>query len=309
VAKSPRATTSSDYDRRLNAAVDWITQHLDESISLKEIATAANFSAFHFHRIFRASTGETINAFVKRLRLERALMLMRATPGKSLTSIALEAGFGSSSNFSRVFRTAYGSSPAKANVNALLESRKHRQDTETARTYALSMPRVAEGSAKPTPSVRIERWADISLAYVRVIGGYLNPQALIDGYHAIEGWADRHGLDRVTSQLIGMSIDDPDVVPLRKCRYDFCRTVASRPPPRSGAHFTTLRACDWAIAPCKGDMGDVEHVWNYLFRDWLPASGWQPAAIPALEIFNRRPEEIGWDRFDMLCCIPIEPLR
>lgn len=259
--------------------------------------------------MFRAHTNETLNTFITRLRLERALMLMRTARGKSLTAIAFEAGFASSSNFSRVFKASYGVSPAKTNIEFLIESRKNWQDADAARDYVLTMPRSDSFTPKPNPAVRIERWGKIRFAYVRVVGGYLNPQSLIDGYHAIEAWADRHGIDRATSRLIGMSMDDPDIVPLRKCRYDFCRTVTSKPPPRSGANYTTLPACDWAIAECKGDMGDVEHVWNYLFRDWLAGSGWQPAAIPALEIFHKRPEEIGWDRFDMLCCIPVEPLR
>jgi AraC family transcriptional regulator len=300
---------SNKYTERINSAIDWISQHFDEPVSLDQVAAIANFSPYHFHRVFRAHTGETLNVFITRVRLERSVLLMRTARGKPLTAIALEAGFASSSNFCRVFKAHYGVSPAKANLDVLLEGRKNQQDVKAARDYALAMPRSGCPISKAKPTIRVERWREIRLAYVRVIGGYLNPQALIDGYHAIEAWADRHGIDRATSQLIGMSMDDPDIVPLRKCRYDFCRTVTLKPPSRTGASYTALPACDWAIAECKGDMGDVEHVWNYLFREWLPASAWQPAAIPVLEIFNKRPEETGWDRFDMHCCVPIKPLR
>jgi AraC family transcriptional regulator len=80
VAKPPAATTLNDYEGRVNAALDWITLHLDQSISLQQIAAIAHFSPFHFHRIFRAQTGETLNSFVMRHRLERALMLMARRP-------------------------------------------------------------------------------------------------------------------------------------------------------------------------------------------------------------------------------------
>lgn len=301
-------TVSSRYAERLNAAIDWISQHLDRQIQLRDVAHAANFSNFHFHRVFRAHTGETLTAYVTRVRLERALHLMKTVRNKPLTDIAIESGFATASNFSRVFKARFGVSPAKADIGALLATiRDVAADTRSSNVHASDAQR-SEESGRPVPRVRLERWGELRLAYVRVIGGYLKPQTLLDGYHAIEAWADKQGLDRDTSRLIGMSMDDPDIVPLSKCRYDFCREVRAKPPPRSGVSFSTLHANTWAVAECVGDMGDVEHVWNHLFREWLPASGWQPAAMPALEIFNQRPEEIGWDRFDITCCVPVEAL-
>ena len=67
---------NADYVARVNRAVDYITAHLDQPLPLEEVARAACFSPYHFHRIFRALIGETLAAFVKRVRLERALYLM-----------------------------------------------------------------------------------------------------------------------------------------------------------------------------------------------------------------------------------------
>ena len=63
-------------------------------------------------RIFRALVGETLHAFVKRVRLERALTLMSRRDGSSLTDIALACGFSSSSDFSRSFRGHFGVPPS-----------------------------------------------------------------------------------------------------------------------------------------------------------------------------------------------------
>jgi AraC family transcriptional regulator len=156
--------------------------------------------------------------------------------------------------------------------------------------------------------LRIESWPAFPIAYVRVTGGYLNPSALIDGYRRIEDWADAQQIARGDSRLVGMSIDDPAVVPLAKCRYDFCRETKVIPKARSGVNHRSLQANRWAVLPCSGDLAEVDRCWTFLFRDWLPQSGWQPAAMPALEVFHRRPEEIGWDRFELDCCLPIEPL-
>ena len=47
---------------------------------LEDVARVACFSPFHFHRIFRALVGETLGAFIKRVRLERAVYLLSHRP-------------------------------------------------------------------------------------------------------------------------------------------------------------------------------------------------------------------------------------
>lgn len=49
-----------------------IDAHLDRDLTIEEIARSANFSMFHFHRVFKAVVGETVAEFTRRLRLELA---------------------------------------------------------------------------------------------------------------------------------------------------------------------------------------------------------------------------------------------
>jgi DNA gyrase inhibitor GyrI len=60
-----------------------------------------------------------------------------------------------------------------------------------------------------------------------------------------------------------------------------------------------------AMIHAVGDISVVAYAWQYLFRIWLPASRYQPANMPAFEVFARTPEEIGWETFDLYCCLPI----
>jgi AraC family transcriptional regulator len=304
-----REDPSHRYRERINLAVDYVRRNIAEDTSLETLARVAGFSAFHFHRVFSEATGETIHTHVTRVRFERAIALMRGAPNKSLTSIAHESGFASSSNFSRKFAQRFGIKPSslrgeKAMQRFLQSLRQSVQDV-------VRHDQKSEASVdyeKLHRGVRIESWPALSMAYVRVTGGYLKPDALVAGYLRIEDWADAQPIPRQGSRLVGMSIDDPAVVPLAKCRYDFCRETAVKPKARSGVNHITLPACRWAILACRGDLSEVDRCWTFLFREWLPQSGWQPAAIPALEVFHRRPQEIGWDQFEMDCCVPIEPI-
>ncbi len=300
------------YAARMNAALDFISSHLNGELSLDRVADAAHFSPFHFHRLFQCHTGETLGAFVTRVRLERALFLVRTVPGKPFTDIAFDCGFNSASNFSRTFKRAYGVSlaKAKADLPTHLNPRKISESLNSLEkrvSHDVAICQFQHGQ------VRIERWRAMRLAYVRVTGGYLAPEKLIAGHQALASWANKASInsnfDLSGSRLIGMSMDDPEITPLAKCRYDFCRTVPADLPVTKGISFSTLASHEWAVLACSGTMADVEKAWNFLFREWLPNSGFEPASMPALEIFLKQPEEIGWDRFDLECCIPVVVAR
>jgi AraC-like DNA-binding protein len=66
------------YHDRVNRVLDYIAEHLDGDLSLTRLSGIACFSPFHFHRIFQGVTGETLNSHVRRVRLERAALLINA---------------------------------------------------------------------------------------------------------------------------------------------------------------------------------------------------------------------------------------
>src|SRR5271169_5084739 len=108
-AKSP---ANSEYAQRINLVIDYLRGNLDRQVKLKEQARVACLSEFHFHRIFSAVSGETLNNFTNRLRLEKAARLLRYSD-QSVTDIALDCGFSSSATFSRAFRSGYDTSPSQ----------------------------------------------------------------------------------------------------------------------------------------------------------------------------------------------------
>jgi len=92
-----------EYIVRINRVIDYIDMNITKKLSLAELAAVDCFSLYHFHRIFSAMVGETLYSFIKRLRLEKAAALLLQNPRKSVTEIALECGFSSSSAFARSF--------------------------------------------------------------------------------------------------------------------------------------------------------------------------------------------------------------
>jgi AraC family transcriptional regulator len=88
------------YRSRINNVIDYVNNNLNKSLSLEELASVAFFSPFHFHRIFVAVTGETINNFTNRIRNEKAARLLKFSK-KPVAEISMECGFSSTSTMSR----------------------------------------------------------------------------------------------------------------------------------------------------------------------------------------------------------------
>src|SRR5262249_32588125 len=97
---------------RLRKVIEYIEAHLDEDLTLTELANVAGFSLSHFKPLFRQAVGLPAHRFVLERRVERARMRL-LEGGRSLTEIALEAGFAHSSHMARCMRRVLGLSPSQ----------------------------------------------------------------------------------------------------------------------------------------------------------------------------------------------------
>jgi AraC family transcriptional regulator len=102
-----RGTLSKDVFLRVR---DYIEAHLDEPIEVSALADLAGRSPFHFARVFVRAVGVSPHRYVVRLRLERAIALMRER-WSGLADIAARTGFADQSHLSRWIRRVYGVSP------------------------------------------------------------------------------------------------------------------------------------------------------------------------------------------------------
>ncbi|MCG8326273.1 MAG: AraC family transcriptional regulator [Chitinophagales bacterium] len=98
------------YNQRINEVINYVNNNLDRSIPLDELASVALFSPYHFHRIFVAVTGESVNNFTSRMRLEKAARLLKFSQ-EPIAAIAYKCGYSSTATLSRAFKQYFGLSP------------------------------------------------------------------------------------------------------------------------------------------------------------------------------------------------------
>jgi AraC family transcriptional regulator len=97
-------------ERRLDHALEYIHAHLGEDLTLEAVARQVGYSPYHFARLFRRATGESLHQLVLRERIARARRLLTETD-LPLARVAGECGFAHQSHLTRVFRQELGHTP------------------------------------------------------------------------------------------------------------------------------------------------------------------------------------------------------
>ncbi|MEJ7710495.1 MAG: AraC family transcriptional regulator [Pyrinomonadaceae bacterium] len=95
---------------KLRRAVEYIDSHLDQNLSLQEIAKQIEMSPYYFSRALKKSTGFAPHAYVIHQRIKRAKKLLAETK-LPIIDVALAVGFLNHSHFSTQFRKLVGVSP------------------------------------------------------------------------------------------------------------------------------------------------------------------------------------------------------
>jgi AraC family transcriptional regulator len=296
---SQNIQANSEYVQRIDRVIDYLRGNLHRQVKLEELAKVACFSEFHFHRIFSAVAGETLNSFTNRLRVEKAARLLRYSD-HSLTDIALDCGFSSSATFSRTFRSAYDTSPSGFRKSGEIKNRKICKELFSGAGYLLPMSAEEKRAAFPVTLIDVP---ERQIAYIRVANAFEMERVLAALKTMIEWAKSRDIFSQGT--LFGMSVDDPHVTPKQLYRYEVC--LASSVPFKcmKGMSQLTMPAMRYASTRVSGDIRTVSTATDYLFRGWLINSDYEPEHAPGLEVFLDKENALDWSHFELELCIPV----
>jgi len=287
-----------EYLARIDRVLSYIDGNLGGDLSLAALARAADFSPFHFHRVFKAMTGETVHSYVKRMRLKSAAVRLRHAPRPDVGRIALDLGFESPSDFARSFRAAYGMSPTRFAKGT---------------RGMLDPPPKSEGCVPAPREVAVRRLDDMAIAYIRCVGlaRTFTNRSIEKAFAKLFAWAKARDLVTPDMKVIGVTLDSPEAVPLAQCRFNACIRVPEGTEASAGILVGRLGsegkyACMSFVRRdpryAEAFFGGIE----YLYKSWLPDSGYVPADSPFLEFY--REEEPGKGKLMVDFCVPLRPM-
>jgi len=89
---------------------DYIETHLDEDITLADLARESLFSPWYSYRLFAKWINLTPSEYIRRLRLAKSAIILRDEPCR-ISEVAFKLGFGSVDGYQRAFYREFGCNP------------------------------------------------------------------------------------------------------------------------------------------------------------------------------------------------------
>jgi len=109
-----------EYYQKFTSLLSYIDTHISENLTLEKMADYMGFSKYHFSRLFKEHTGSTFYDYLSRKRIQAAQTLL--TTSASITDIAFQTGFNSSTSFGRCFKKYTKHSPSEYRVQFIEEA-------------------------------------------------------------------------------------------------------------------------------------------------------------------------------------------
>jgi len=306
---------NSEYIFRINRTIDYIESNIENPMTLEELATVANFSKFHFSRLFQSIVGETPFQFILRVRLEKAATFILNNNNESISEIAYKCGFSDISIFSRNFKNYFHVSASQYRANKSNNSNLSQQDSNRHQCDEKSTPYFCpelqtikwRTNMKLNKGVEVKELPKMTVAYIRHIGPYQGNDKLFESiWNKLFSWAGPRGLigGKDFKSLV-VYHNDPNVTIDDKLRMSVCITVPPETKVEGEVGKMNIEAAKYVIARFELSAQDFQEAWDWVYGQWLPTSGYQPDDKPCFEMYPEEPKD---GKFIVDICVPVKPM-
>jgi AraC family transcriptional regulator len=258
---------------RIEDVISYICSHLDEELTLDHLSRIARCSKFHFHRLFSAHTGFGVVQFVRLTRLERASYQLAFAPARSVTQIALDAGFSAPESFSRAFKELRGQTPSEFRRCPRWGASKAGRPQSPVRSNGMN------------PEIVV-----FEATRVAVLEHRGPPDTLLSSVARFIEWRRSCQDSPVqTSRTFGVPQNDPEATPPADFRFDICGEL--RGPLQQNAAGIIEKAIPGgrcAVARHIGSTDAIGDTLRLLYGEWLPQSGEQLRDYPCFFHYIKR---------------------
>lgn len=296
----------TDHKNRIGRVFRYIDENLDSELSLDKISEIAFFSPFHFHRIFKAITQETLHEYVTRRRVEKsAADLIHKNIG--ITEIFPRYGFNNNSSFTRTFKKYYGVSPTEFRKQHPYKFSKIRQlKSKNGQGYPDHEKYICtitdlKNWIKMKAKIEIMEMPKMELAYVSSMG----PQNLEAAYQKLMRWAIPMGLVKEGTKMVTIYHDSFKVTEADKVGMSACMVLNGPLEGKGNMGLTSIRKGKFIVGSFEIGLDRFEESWTGLFL-WMNENGYRKADGDPFEIYHNNFKEHPQNKCIVDFCIPIE---
>ncbi|WP_343210555.1 AraC family transcriptional regulator [Anaerolentibacter hominis] len=270
----------------INQSIDYILQNITENLTVKNVADHFHYSEYYFGRIFKDETGETVYAFMKRLKMDQSAIDMKLKYDESITNIGLYYGY-SPSNYSSAFKKHHAASPAQFRKSANVGS--------VVNPFCPARVDVFEAFGFYNDKIRIDEMEQIRVLYRRLIGNYSD---IKDAW--IKMLDDYKSYIHASTWMLEKFYDDPSIASNSGCICDLCLSADED---CELENVAVIKGGKFAIYRFEGNISDIFRAVQGVFSIWLPRSGYEMSERYGLNIYRKTDFEHNLVVMDL--CIPI----
>ncbi|MBL7878403.1 MAG: AraC family transcriptional regulator [Chryseobacterium gambrini] len=297
-----------EYRKRMVKAIQYIDNNLDTELSLEKVAEVAAYSPFHFHRVFRLMTNETLQSYIIRKRIEKSAFYLAVKKNISVKNIYLELGFSNHSAFNKSFKKHYGKSPSEFRKSApekfhkiQLKQSKNGQMDAVFQQYICNIENLLKWTSMNL-KIKVTELPEMNLAAVISLG-IANVES---SYNTLIDWATEKKLfPRENLKMISVYHDSFKVTPPDKVRIHACMLLQEKLQQQEDQIFPeTLEAGKFIVGSGEVTLNDFEQCWISLFL-WMNENHYSVRKAFPFEIYHTNYKEHPEGKMLVDFCIPI----
>ena len=300
-----------EYIARINRVMDYIEKHIDQPIDLSVISNVANFSPFHFHRIFTLLVGETPNSFLQRIRIEKAAQYLKDDESLSISEIAHRCGFNNATSFSRSFRKYFGFTAKEFRgaekmsyvKNGLEFYRKNGKEFPfyDSQFCGVEFKNIIIMDTK----IEVREMPEMQVVYCRHTGAF---NQIYKAYEKLAKWAAPRGLLSLPDvKTITVIHDDPTLTAIEHVRQSAGIVVTEDVKVDGEIGKMVVDSGKYAVGRFELSETEFQQAWDTMCL-WVTESGYQPSDNNTYELYHNSATRQPGDKFIVDICIPVKPL-
>lgn len=292
-----------EYRKRINEVTNFIINNLNDDLSLEKLGTIANYSPFHFQKLFKQVTGESPKQYIIRMRLETSAHSLIMHYHKSITEVAIENGFSSPAIFARAFKNYFGISaeelrnmPVEQRLNSFKKGDQRKQLLET----DLNFKNIRQADEMTVESLNITVKKTESINGIFVSTDLQDSATIHAAFKALIRSADIYDLLTLRSKFIGIIYPHQGI-------YKAFISVEPHQQIPSNLSVMQIHAGKFGSYRIKGDLLFAFATFKVFAKVWLPESGYRMSDICGYEIFSENPLTKSYSDIEREILIAVEP--
>lgn len=269
-----------NYLKQVQRGIDFIEANLDFDVALDEVARQAGISQWHFQRIFKALTNETLKTYIRSRRLAKSLDRLLSTDAR-IIDIAQNAGFDTQEGFTRAFKKAFRLTPDEyrrlGKKHRFLKKVEFDSDYLRHINQNISLvPELTTHATRQFVGIRTEFYGIDSDK--NNIGKHLPPlwAAFLPRLGEIE-----NAIAGVCYGVVRQTQAKTDLL-----EYHAAIEVIGAPGVPDGMEYVEIPGATYATFAHRGEAKHIDRTVNYIYSTWLAQSGKRHTYGADLEVYD-----------------------